>query len=153
MVYSGKSMAPAPMPPAVAQARDALAETLYRGAGVAFDGALVNLYPAASGAACKFHHDPDHGDVWARETCVVSGGEPRRFAFRPRADARNDDDRHAFHLFHGDVVTMRRDCQDVYQHGVLAADDDDTNDGARVSLVFKASIPRGPGGARGHPAE
>ena len=45
MVYSGKSMAPAPMPPAVAAARDALAETLYRGAGVAFDGALADRLP------------------------------------------------------------------------------------------------------------
>jgi len=158
------------MPTVVQAARDALADALP-GDVQRFDCALANLYPAGEGAvrpgvgslprrasrslpplratprsqACKFHSDPEHGSYWHRDTAVVSLGEVRRFAFR-RIDG---DERHTFHLFHGDVVEMRRDCQDAYQHAVLAAEGE-ANDGARVSLVFKKAIPHGPSGRLGH---
>ena len=41
-------------------------------------------------------------------------------------------------------------CQDDYQHAVLAAEDDDTNDGDRVSIVFKKAIPAPGSGRLGH---
>ena len=145
LAYSGKLMAPSPMLEAVLEVRDALAGVM--GDGVPpFDCALANLYPAGEDAACKFHSDPEHGTHWHRETAVVSSGEVRRFAFR-RIGA-EDDDRHLFHLFHGDVVHMHHACQDEWQHAVFAAEDA-TNSGGRVSLVFKKAIPS-PAGRLGH---
>merc|ERR1712094_10909 len=67
-----------------------------------------------------------------------------------RIGAEDDErDRHSFHLFDGDVVEMFDDCQDVYQHAVLAPEDATTNQGARVSLVFKNALLL-PSGKKGH---
>ena len=148
LAYSGKLMAPKPLPEPVAVARDALADALY-GDALRHDCALLNLYAKGEKAACKYHSDPEHGTYWHRENVVVSAGEPRRFCFRKIGRA-GDDDLHTFHLFHGDVVHMFGPCQDDYQHAVLAAEDDDTNDGDRVSIVFKKAIPAPGSGRLGH---
>ena len=109
---------------------------------------LCNLYPAGEDAACKFHSDPEHGSHWHLSTAVVSCGEPRRFAFR-RIGAEDDErDRHSFHLFDGDVVEMFDNCQDVYQHAVVLAPEETTNQGARVSRVQNALLL--PSGKKGH---
>ena len=44
---------------------------------------------------------------------------------------------------------MFDNCQDVYQHAVLAPEDATTNQGARVSLVFKNALLL-PSGKKGH---
>ena len=44
---------------------------------------------------------------------------------------------------------MFNDCQDVYQHAVLVPEDEKTNQGARVSLVFKNALLL-PSGKKGH---
>ena len=145
LAYSGKLMAPEPFD-AVRRVRDSVNGMLD---APKFDCALCNLYPAGEDAACKFHSDPEHGSHWHLSTAVVSCGEPRRFAFR-RIGAEDDErDRHSFHLFDGDVVEMFDDCQDVYQHAVLAPEDATTNQGARVSLVFKNALLL-PSGKKGH---
>ena len=139
-------MAPEPIPDAVRRVRDSVNGMLD---APTFDCALCNLYPAGEDAACKFHSDPEHGSHWHLSTAVVSCGEPRRFAFR-RIGAEDDErDRHSFHLFDGDIVEMFDDCQDVYQHAVLAPEDATTNQGARVSLVFKNALLL-PSGKKGH---
>ena len=144
LAYSGKLMAPEPFD-AVRRVRDSVNGMLD---APKFDCALCNLYPAGEDAACKFHSDPEHGSHWHLSTAVVSCGEPRRFAFR-RIGAEDDErDRHSFHLFDGDVVEMFDDCQDLYQHAVLAPEDA-TNQGARVSLVFKNALLL-PSGKKGH---
>ncbi|KAH8088664.1 hypothetical protein JL720_6614 [Aureococcus anophagefferens] len=130
----------------VAVARDALADALY-GDALRHDCALLNLYAKGEKAACKYHSDRAR-TYWHRENVVVSAGEPRRFCFRKIGRAGDDD--HTFHLFHGDVVHMFGPCQDDYQHAVLAAEDDDTNDGDRVSIVFKKAIPAPGSGRLGH---
>jgi len=148
LAYSGKLMAPEPMPDAVRTISEKLSGESGLLDAPTFDCTLCNLYPAGEDAACKFHSDPEHGSHWHLSTAVVSCGEPRRFAFR-RIGAEDDDrDRHVFHLFHGDVVEMFDQCQDVYQHGVLAPEDA-TNQGARVSLVLKNALLL-PSGKKGH---
>ncbi|KAJ8608751.1 hypothetical protein CTAYLR_007786 [Chrysophaeum taylorii] len=142
MAYSGKLMRPQPFPLTVTTARDALQDRL---AGARYDCALVNLYPTGD-AACKYHADPGHGipdeprAFWAQDSAIVSVGEVRRFGFRGLL--RDDDDRHLFHLFDGDVVHMVSDCQDTYQHCVFKAEDDQTNVAPRISLVFKRALYR-----------
>jgi len=146
MAYSGKLMQPRPLPSLVADLADHLAEELPT--SPKYDCALLNLYPDG-GAACKYHSDPEHGTHWHRDQCVVSAGEPRRFAFRRLDDAQNDGHRHVFYLFHGDVVHMTGDCQDQWQHAVFKADDAVTNVGPRVSFVMKHALLQ-PNGQKGH---
>ena len=64
----------------------------------------------------------------------------------------SDENRHfSTSLFSGDVMTMRDDCNDTWEHSVLPGQGADNN-GARVSLVFKrALISRD--GRRGHTLE
>jgi hypothetical protein len=66
LAYSGKLMAPKPLPEPVAVARDALADALY-GDALRHDCALLNLYAKGEKAACKYHSDPEHGTYWHRE--------------------------------------------------------------------------------------
>lgn len=157
LAYSGKLMSPSALDACelVARVRDGLASDL----GERFDCLLANLYPAGGSAACAWHQDPEHGDeidvgaMWARPTYVVSCGETRRFAFRrcrehsARGDA--DGERHfATPLFSGDVVIMHSDCNDNWEHSVLAGQGEG-NQGARVSLVFKRAL-ASRDGRRGH---
>ena len=115
--------------------------------------------PGRRSAACAWHQDPEHGDeidvgaMWARPTYVVSCGETRRFAFRRcrEHNGRGDTDgeRHfATPLFSGDVVIMHSDCNDNWEHSVLAGQGEG-NQGARVLLVFKRAL-AGRDGRRGH---
>ena len=53
--------------------------------GVDFDGCLANLYADAS-VHIRYHSDPDQGLLWRNETCVVSAGATRIFAFRDLAE-------------------------------------------------------------------
>ena len=55
---------------------------------------------------------------------------------------------HSFHVFNGDVVHMFRDCQDKYLHCVMKGEGAH-NKGARISIVFKASLLLS-SGKRGH---
>ena len=57
-------------------------------------------------------------------------------------------DRHVFDLFSGDVVAMRDNCNDDFEHAVLPAQGDH-NKAPRISLVFKRAL-AGPDGRRGH---
>ena len=55
---------------------------------------------------------------------------------------------HCFHVFDGDAFLMFDSCQDDFEHAVMKAEGP-SNNGARVSIVFKKSLPR-LGGRRGH---
>ena len=160
--------------------------------GASYDCVLLNYYPDG-GSAMRYHSDPDQGIRWGNDTAVVSVGETRRFCFRaipssnhgatPQrcvgspgskssrsgADVESDASGrvHSFHVFSGDVVHMFGQCQYLYQHCVMKAENGptvmDTTDavrrsstqrrtsekqrpnsaapgnGPRISLVFKQS--------------
>ncbi len=80
----------------------------------------------------RFHSDPQ-GDAWAAETAVVSVGCARRFVFRSVADV---EERYAYTVRSGDVITMGTNCQERFQHAVLPERDADDAQ-PRISLVFK----------------
>jgi hypothetical protein len=171
LAYSGKLMPPRSIPSFV--------KTVMRAAEEAmdiqepfFDCALCNHYPDGD-SACKFHTDPEHGTLWDRTTVVVAAGEDRKFAFRPIAEftswnkwenedlplysatsGRHDDEQAnhlaaVSHLFAGDIVCMKDQCNDVFYHAVHAADSVSLSPKERISLVLKRSLDRG-GGKRGH---
>ena len=147
IAYSGKMMPPiSPLPMPVKSVSDLLFEKLPPGSP-RYDCALLNLYPDG-GAACRYHSDPEHGTYWHRNQAVVSFGEPRRFAFRLSDKPTDDLNRHVFHLFHGDVVHMTSQCQDIYQHAVFQAEDP-TNAGPRISYVLKHALLQ-TNGKKGH---
>ena len=113
---------------------------------------MLNLYPDGN-CACKYHSDPDHGKLWYRDTVIVSVGETRRFNLRKIVSGKKVDRMqlptpHSFHVRHGDVFHMYNNCQDEFQHCIMASEGK-WNDGPRASIVFKKSIPQ-MGGRRGH---
>ena len=99
LAYSGKIMVPVPFTSSVIKVRDLIEKTT----GTRYDCALINLYPDGE-CACKYHSDPDHGRLWARETLIVSIGETRRFNLREIANARaisdgsSEENPHSFHV-------------------------------------------------------
>jgi alkylated DNA repair dioxygenase AlkB len=166
LAYSGKLMAPKPIPPAVADTMRQVEVAMGMSPNY-FDCALCNHYPDDE-AACKFHTDPEHGTLWERLTCVVALGDSRRFAFRPipgqnqwtkwdtvaagAVDNGMQDDTApaAIHLFSGDIVQMWGECNDLFHHAVYTAEGErQISPHGRVSLVLKRAIDRG-GGKRGH---
>ena len=178
LAYSGKLMAPSPIPPIVQQVmRHVETHVMLKQGGVEdtyprpfFDCALCNLYPDVE-SACKFHTDPEHGSHWDRLTCVVATGEPRRFAFRPiphvskwsewdpsrtttttTPPENNENIPASITLFPGDVVKMYGRCNDDFHHAVYADESKPAFNGrprARISLVLKRAIARS-GGQKGH---
>ena len=179
LAYSGKLMSPVPLRQSVLVA--ALRDALHADLKERFDCCLANLYPSGGTAACAWHRDPEHGDAiddakWDRSTYVVSCGEARRFALRPcqvappaaivaaaagagsattHGDAASlmssEAMRHVVPLYTGDVMVMHSNCNDDFEHSVLAAQGEG-NAGARVSLVFKRALV-GRDGRRGHTLE
>eukprot|EP00980_Cylindrotheca_fusiformis_P002226 scaffold517_cov119-Cylindrotheca_fusiformis.AAC.9 len=156
LAYSGKLMTPNPIPTLVSQVMRSVEARLALGEGQAFfDCALCNHYADAT-AACKFHTDPEHGSVWDRTTVVVAAGTDRKFSFKPIDTTWKDWDpldlengQHtmaaSIHLFSGDLVVMKENCNDEFYHAVQPGE----NDKDRVSLVFKRALDRG-SGRKGH---
>ena len=138
LAYSGKIMSPVPFSPCIASVRDHIEERT----GQYFDCCLINLYEDGD-CACAYHSDPDLGTVFARESFIVSVGETRRFNIK-----RNGQEPHIYHVFDGDVFCMERNCNDDWIHSISSSEGLQNN-GPRVSIVFKRTIP-GPGGKRGH---
>lgn len=140
LAYSGKLMAPNPIPSLVQDSMRIMEQIVlsdsydleeYHIHGF-FDCTLCNYYPNAN-AACKFHTDPEHGSFWDRLTCVVAAGEERRFAFRPipglntwshwdsvsSFEGKTEENKPVvIHLFSGDVVKMWGSCNDDFHHAV-----------------------------------
>lgn len=91
--------------------------------------------------------------MWDRTTVVVAAGSDRTFAFKPidtqwdvwdtvqGVEASKTSAAATTHLFAGDLVIMRDNCNDDFFHAVHAGESNDP----RVSLVFKRGI-----GQRGH---
>jgi alkylated DNA repair dioxygenase AlkB len=174
LAYSGKLMTPKPIPDLVGQVMRRAEQTLGLSSSPTqpfFDCALCNHYPDGD-AACKFHTDPEHGTLWDRLTVVVAAGDDRKFAFKPIGertqweewDCGNDNNNNHLdtiacepvaavtHLFSGDLVVMRDNCNDDFYHAVHAREadkNDATAGGERISLVLKRALDRG-GGKRGH---
>ena len=159
LAYSGKLMPPHPVPPIVQDVMRRVEEQLEL-PPMFFDCALCNHY-ADSTAACKFHTDPEHGTMWDRTTVVVAAGSDRIFAFKPIDTTWTDWDVNVsvsegktsfsgsggdktaatVHLFSGDLVVMKENCNDDFYHAVYSG----LNDDPRVSLVLKRAMGRGHG--------
>jgi alkylated DNA repair dioxygenase AlkB len=163
LAYSGKIMEPTLLNeaslPLVTTIRTAIVEALkndedYAGCDIDFDCALMNLYPDGS-SACAWHTDPEMGTVWDRDSVIVSIGETRRFAFRKLAGGgdktQNDGEEEQVwvRVHHGDCILMRDDCNDNWEHCVFGKEND-SNNAARISLVFKKALSRGGGRKKGH---
>ena len=163
LAYSGKIMEPTLLNeaslPLVTTIRNAIVEALrndedYAGCDIDFNCALMNLYPDGS-SACAWHTDPEMGTVWDRDSVIVSIGETRRFAFRKLAGGgdktQNDGEEEQIwvRVHHGDCILMRDDCNDNWEHCVFGKEND-SNNAARISLVFKKALSRGGGRKKGH---
>ena len=163
LAYSGKIMEPTLLNetslPLVNSIRNAIVEALrndeeYAGYDINFDCALMNLYPDGS-SACAWHTDPEMGTVWDRDSVIVSIGETRRFAFRKLAPGGEkkqkggEEEQIWVRVHHGDCILMRNDCNDNWEHCVFGKEND-SNNAARISLVFKRALSRGGGGKKGH---
>ena len=163
LAYSGKIMEPTLLNeaslPLVTTIRNAIVEALkndedYAGCDIDFDCALMNLYPDGS-SACAWHTDPEMGTVWDRDSVIVSIGETRRFAFRKLAGGGDktqnggEEEQVWVRVHHGDCILMRDDCNDNWEHCVFGKEND-SNNAARISLVFKKALSRGGGGKKGH---
>ena len=131
--YSGKAMRTTPFSPIVRMVQQRLSQFT----GVEYDCCLLNLYPNGD-SGMRYHIDPDQGVLWGYDTCVVSVGASRRFAFRT---IDGDDKPHMFVVMDGDITEMRGDCQFKYQHAVKPAENKNEK-AARSSLVFKQSLER-----------
>ena len=96
--------------------------------GVYYDCALLNWYGHAGASACAWHADPEAGSRWAEHSTIVSLGETRRFAFRPKIDKKQAAAKpkaasaggtpplhYQFHLMDGDCVVSTRD----YVHNMV----------------------------------
>lgn len=136
--YSGKVMLPTPMVPCVERLRDALFEKT----GERFDSCLINYYDEK--AACAYHTDPGMGTHYATDSIIVSIGETRRFSFRPLGTT--DEEAHWIRVADGDGIFMFANCNDDYEHCVMAAEGDE-NASPRASIVFKRSLRRSAGAA------
>jgi hypothetical protein len=96
--------------------------------------------------------------MWDRTTVVVAAGSDRIFAFKPitttwkdwdvdrdttavASSGGGDKTAATIHLFSGDLVVMRDNCNDDFYHAVYAG----ISDEPRVSLVLKRSVGRGHG--------
>ena len=163
LAYSGKIMEPTLLNeaslPLVTTIRNAIVEALrndedYAGCDIDFNCALMNLYPDGS-SACAWHTDPEMGTVWDRDSVIVSIGETRRFAFRKLAGGgdktQNDGEEEQVwvRVHHGDCILMRDDCNENWEHCVFGKEND-SNNAARISLVFKKALSRGGGRKKGH---
>lgn len=145
LAYSGKIMAPVPFAPCIAAVRDAIeAQT-----GILYDCCLINLYEDGE-CACAYHVDPDLGTIFSRDSVIVSIGESRRFNLRKMLskEGPKEQEPHVYHVHDGDVFYMFDDCQESFQHAILKSEGAQ-NDAARVSVVFKKTLPM-VGGRRGH---
>ena len=131
--YSGKVMETKPFSPVVRSVRDTLSDEM----GSHYDCCLLNLYPDGD-SGMRYHIDPDQGEAWGYDTCVVSVGATRRFSFRdiPGKDSTMKSQPHNFVVMDGDVTHMFDRCQFEFQHAVKTSEDKGEK-ASRSSLVFK----------------
>jgi alkylated DNA repair dioxygenase AlkB len=134
--YSGKIMETKPFSPVVRTVRDILSENM----GSHYDCCLLNLYPDGD-SGMRYHIDPDQGLSWGFDTCVVSVGATRRFAFRdiPGKKTATISQPHNFVVMDGDVTHMFDNCQAEFQHSVKTSEDKGEK-ASRSSLVFKQCL-------------
>ncbi len=95
-------------------------------------------------AGCCFYRDGRDSVAWhgdrigrsrTRDTMVaiVSVGDPRRLALRPRRDAGVTGDGFAVEMGHGDLVVMGGSCQRTWEHAVPKV----AHAGPRISVQFR----------------
>jgi len=142
-VYSGKTMHPRAMTPALSAIRYKL-ETLL---GVHYCSVLVNYYPNGK-SGMRYHVDPlyDVDDpskqIWVDDSAVVSVGDSRNFVVREKIDADGEHLDRKYYRFvveSGDVFHMFEGCQKSYQH-TIQVEKHEEDAKPRVSLVFKKRL-------------
>lgn len=134
--YSGKIMETKSFSPVVRTVRDILNEKM----GSYYDCCLLNLYPDGD-SGMRYHIDPEQGLLWGFDTCVVSVGATRRFAFRNIPGKETDiiSQPHNFVVMDGDVTHMFNNCQSKFQHAVKTSENKGEK-ASRSSLVFKQCL-------------
>jgi len=132
--YSGKIMERLPFSPLV----EIIKNKIFQKTGKSFDCCLLNLYPDGE-SGMRYHSDPDQGTLWGFDSCVVSVGAARRFAFRQVGPKKQSSCTHNFVVMHGDMLEMFDDCQEKFQHTVKPSEDK-KEEAPRASLVFKQSL-------------
>jgi alkylated DNA repair dioxygenase AlkB len=99
-----------------------------------FNSALVTKYDGHR--ACLPPHSDNEPSIVPDSTILtVSLGQPRDIHFRRKLST----DRAVLTVEHGDVYTMTRSSQDLYDHAVPATDQ--SNDGTRISITFRLLAP------------
>jgi alkylated DNA repair dioxygenase AlkB len=128
--YSGVRFEPEPWHPALRDLRPALEAAV----GAPFNSVLLNRY--RSGGDSMGWHSDDEPELGLEPTIAsLSLGVERRFLLRLRAEPTIKAE---FRLAHGDVLTMRGDCQQVAQHALpkMAG-----VKGERINLTFRWIAP------------
>jgi len=129
--YSGVRFEPEPWHPAV---RDLL-PALEAAGGARFNSVLINRY--RSGADSMGWHSDDEPELGVEPLIAsLSLGVERRFLLRMRSDHAVKQE---WRLRHGDLLTMRGDCQRVAQHALPKMA---RVGGERINLTFRWVRPR-----------
>ncbi len=122
-------MEPLPWIPAILEIKDKI-EPL---AGVTFNGVLLNLY--RDGRDSMGWHSDDEKELGKGSVIAsVSLGATRRFVFRRRD---NNTIKQELNLAHGDLLIMRGETQQYWQHQVPKTA---KKVGPRINLTFRLII-------------
>ena len=126
--YSGQTLEPRPMPPALVELRDRVAHS----AGVRANHALINRYRDENDSM-GFHSDdePELGPDPVLSS--VSFGVPRRFVIQPKHKSRRRETTTLL-LGHGDLCVMGGRFQSELRHGVPR---ERTTTGERINVTFR----------------
>ena len=129
--YSGTRFEPRPWPQAVMPLRLAL----QRECAAPFNSVLANWY--RDGNESMGWHADDETELGPRPLIAsLSLGATRRFMMRRKSDHR---DRRELWLAHGDLLLMRDDSQQVWQHALPKAPG---SAGDRINLTFRQIHPQ-----------
>ena len=122
-------MEPLPWIPAILEIKDKI-ELL---AGVTFNGVLLNLYRDGRDSM-EWHSDDEKELGKGSVIASVSLGATRRFVFRRRD---NNTIKQELNLAHGDLLIMRGETQQYWQHQVPKTA---KKVGPRINLTFRLII-------------
>ena len=126
--YSGQTLEPRPMSPALAELRDRVALR----SGVRANHALVNRYRDENDSM-GFHSDDEPELGPDPVLASVSFGVPRRFVIQPKKKSKRAE-KHTLLLGHGDLCVMGGRFQHELRHGVPR---ERTATGERISVTFR----------------
>jgi alkylated DNA repair dioxygenase AlkB len=126
--YGSKIMYPDKYSPTVRKIK----KTIQDNYGINYDSVLINYYKDGT-VGMRYHSDEIY-DEWYEDTVVISFGSSRYISFR---EIKNYENKEKLLLENGDLLFMKKGCQQKYQHRVVK---DKKICSDRISLVFKKHI-------------